>query len=209
MATSAGQLSRFAFTDVSIESVSSQLRALGLFFSKNDVLGFDCKLLSMCSDLIAPIITKFANASIHSKCFASDWKLSRVTPIYKGKGDANDKGKYRPINVIGHIATIIEHEITNQVVTYLESNKLLTTDQSAYIILPMAYIPLFARSTYVNVLTPSIILYYVRKWTSMVFMKMPMTYSGSICLIENKLLNVTMTYLKCVISTLVFRKDLF
>ena len=57
-----------------------------------DVLGFDCKLLSMCSDLIAPIITKFTNASIHSKCFASDWKLSRVTPIYKGKGDANDKG---------------------------------------------------------------------------------------------------------------------
>ena len=33
---------------------------------------------------------------------------------------------------IGHIAKIIEHEITNQVVTYLESNKLLTTDQSAY-----------------------------------------------------------------------------
>ena len=53
----------------------------------------------MCSDLIAPIIIKFANASIHSKCFASDWKLSRVTPIYKGKGGANDKGNYRPISV--------------------------------------------------------------------------------------------------------------
>ena len=43
----------------------------------------------------------------------------------------------------------------------------------------------------------------------MVFMKMTLTYSGLICLIENKLLNVTMKYLKCVISTLVFRKDLF
>ena len=73
----------------------------------------------------------------------------------------------------------------------------------------MAYIPLFARSIYVNVLTPSIILYYVRKLTSMVFKKMTLTYSGLICLIENKLLNVTMKYLKCVISTLVFRKDLF
>ena len=124
-------ISRFVFTDVSIESVSSQLRALGLS-SKNDVLRFDCKLLSMCSDLIAPIITKFANAFIHSKSFASDWKLSRVTPIYKGKGDANDQGNYRPISVIGHIVKIIEYEITNQVVTYLESNTLLTTDQSAY-----------------------------------------------------------------------------
>ncbi len=120
-------ISRFAFTDVSVESVTSQLRALG-HSTKNDVLGFDCKLLSTCSDLIAPIITKFANASIHTKCFASDWKLSRVTPIYKGKGDANDKGNYRPISVIWHIAKIIEREITNQVVTYLESNNLLTSD---------------------------------------------------------------------------------
>ena len=124
-------ISRFAFTDVSIESVTSQLRALG-HSSKNDVLGFDCKLLSTCSAIIAPIITKFANASIHTKCFASDWKLSRVTPIYKGKGDANDKGHYRQISVIGHIANIIEREITNQVVTYLESNNLLKSDQSAY-----------------------------------------------------------------------------
>ena len=38
----------------------------------------------------------------------------------------------QPISVIGHIAKISEHEVTNQVVTYLESNKLLTTDQSAY-----------------------------------------------------------------------------
>ena len=111
--------------------MTSQLRALG-HSSKNDVLGFDCKLLSTCSDIIAPIITKFANASIHTKCFASDWKLSRVTPIYKGTGDANDKGKYRPISVIGHIAKIIEREITNQVVIYLESSNVLTSDQSAY-----------------------------------------------------------------------------
>ena len=44
-------ISRFAFTDVSVESVTSQLRALG-HSSKNDVLGFDCKLLSTCSDLV-------------------------------------------------------------------------------------------------------------------------------------------------------------
>ena len=107
------------------------MRAFG-HSRKNDVLGFDCKLLSMCSDLIAPIITKFANASMHTKCVALDWKLSRVTSIYKGKGDANDQENYRPISVIGHIANIIEREITNQVVTYLESNNLLTTDQYAY-----------------------------------------------------------------------------
>ena len=54
--SSSNCISRFAFSDVSIESVTSQLRALG-HSSNNDVLGFDCKLLCMCSDLIAPIIT--------------------------------------------------------------------------------------------------------------------------------------------------------
>ena len=43
-------ISRFAFSDVSIEYVTSQLRALG-HSSKNYLLGFDCKLLSTCSDL--------------------------------------------------------------------------------------------------------------------------------------------------------------
>ena len=42
----------------------------------------------------------------------------------------------------------------------------------------------------------------------MVFMKMTLTCSGLICLIENKLSNVTMKYLICVISILVLRKDL-
>ena len=38
-----------------------------------------------------------------------------MTPIYKGKGDINDKGKYRPISVISHIAKIIEWEFKHKV----------------------------------------------------------------------------------------------
>ena len=55
-----------------------------------------------------------------------------MTPIYKGKGDVNDKGKYRPIRVIGHIAKIIERYIKHQMCTYLARNALITVDQSAY-----------------------------------------------------------------------------
>ena len=56
-----------------------------------------------------------------------------MTPIYKGKGDVNDKGNYRPISVISHIAKIIEREVKHQMCTYLEHNALITDDQSAYI----------------------------------------------------------------------------
>ena len=123
-------ISRFGFTDVSIESVSSRFRALGLS-SKNDVLGFDCKLLSMCSDLIAPIITKFANASIHSKCFASYWKLSRVTPIYKGKGDANNNNKNKTLFIHRQIRC---HGLPVYAVSVCNKVRLPGTGQSAHII---------------------------------------------------------------------------
>ena len=81
--------------------------ALGLS-SITDVHGFDSKLLYLSSDILTPIITKFANSSLETNRVLNDWKLSRVTPIYKGKGDVNDKGNDRPISVISHIAKIIE-----------------------------------------------------------------------------------------------------
>ena len=40
-----------------------------------------------------------------------------------------DKWNYRPISVIDHIAKIIEREIKNQIVTYLEENELITIGQ--------------------------------------------------------------------------------
>ena len=78
-----------------------KLYALGIS-SKTDAHGFDSKLLCLCSDILTPIITKFANASLETNRVLNDWKLSRVTPIYKGKGDVNDKGNYRQICVKSH-----------------------------------------------------------------------------------------------------------
>ena len=92
-------VSRFEFMTIQPESINAQLYALGLS-SKTDVLGFDSKLLCLSSDILTPIITKFANASLETNCVLNDWKLSRVTPIYKGKGDVNDKGNYRPISAV-------------------------------------------------------------------------------------------------------------
>ena len=125
-------VSKFNFKEIQQTPIERQLYAIGQT-SNNDVLCFDGKLLYMSCDMLAPIITKFANASIEMHNVLSDWKLSRVTPIYKGKGDKTDKGNYRPISVIGHIAKIIEREVKKQVVVYLQRNELITIDQSAYL----------------------------------------------------------------------------
>ena len=77
--------SRFDFNDIHLEAVMKQLFALGNT-SNNDVLGFDSKLLFLGAEIIAPILTKFYNASLTNKIVISDWKVSKVTPIYKRKG---------------------------------------------------------------------------------------------------------------------------
>ena len=59
------------------------------------------------SDILTPIVIKFANVSLETNRVLNDWKWSRVTQIYKVKRNVNDKGNYRPISVIRHIAKII------------------------------------------------------------------------------------------------------
>ena len=46
--------------------------------------------------------------SFESGVFEQDWNSARVTHIFKDDGDINGENNYRPISVIGHIATVIE-----------------------------------------------------------------------------------------------------
>ena len=124
-------ISNFNITEVPNAPIENLLSTLG-DKSSNDILGFDSKLLWLCCDIISPLITKFVNASIITNHVLLDWKVSRVTPVYKGKGTKTDEGNYRPISVIGHVAKLLERVIQKQLMSYLKNNKLISTDQSAY-----------------------------------------------------------------------------
>ena len=123
---------KFEFNETSTENVKKILQSLGNE-TGIDILGFDKKLLYLSRDVIAPIICKFINVSINSKCVPEDWKISRVTPIYKGKGAMDDPGNYRPISVVSHVAKVIEKEIQRQLMIYLDEHNFITPDQSAYL----------------------------------------------------------------------------
>ena len=64
------------------------------------------------------------NAAISKGVFPTDWKLSKVSPIFK-KGDKEDPNNYRPIYVIQAVAKIFEKIIFGQLSAYLQANKLL------------------------------------------------------------------------------------
>ena len=122
----------FSFNDFDLQAVKKILSTLGEDCNM-DVLGFDSKLMFHARDVIAPILLKFYNVSLCTNIVLDDWKLSRITPVYKGKGSTNEEVNYRPISVICHVAKILEKLVQKQVMNYLDENDLITDDQSAYL----------------------------------------------------------------------------
>jgi hypothetical protein len=101
--------------------------------SKNDILGFDTKLLNLSAEIITPSLQLLINASLKSGFVPKDWKLARVVPAFKGKGEINDENSYRPLSVIAHIAKIAERCVYKQLSTYLYNHSFISKDQFAYL----------------------------------------------------------------------------
>jgi hypothetical protein len=123
---------KFKFETIMESTVYKYLKSLGTTISSNDVLNMDSKLLSISAHIIAPFVTFLINASLKLGIVLADWKLSRVTPIYKGKGDVYEKGNYRPISVIGHISKALEKQVQSQLIRFLVENDFIHISQSAY-----------------------------------------------------------------------------
>lgn len=123
---------RFQFSYITQESVLKLLQSLP-DKSGNDVLGFDRKLLKLSANFISCSLSVVLNQCINSADVKNDWKVARVTPIYKNNGDMLDKNNYRPISVIGHIAKILEQLVQSQLLEYLQSHCFISADQSAYL----------------------------------------------------------------------------
>ena len=122
---------RFIFQEVTVPTTQKMLIELGND-SSTDVLGFDAKLLSLAYEIISPCLTKMFNLSLQTSELPDDWKLARVTPLYKGKGSQHDHNNYRPIAIIAHIAKICERNIQRQLMQYMIINEYINIDQSAY-----------------------------------------------------------------------------
>ena len=73
------------------------------------------------------------NLSLNSKIIPGEWKLARITPIYKGTGDIHLETNYHPVSVLSHIAKIFERRVHEQFVHYLELHSFITPYQSAYL----------------------------------------------------------------------------
>ena len=81
--------------------------------------------------LVAPSLMCIFNQSLLTGIYPSDWKLAKVTPIFKA-GSKTDLNNYRPISVIPAVTKIFEKIISDQLYNYLNVNDLLTSCQSGF-----------------------------------------------------------------------------
>ena len=120
----------FQFQETNTSAVFSLLSKL----CKSKATGLDrisAKLLRVFPDLIAESLCAIFNRSINTGIFPTDWKCSKVIPLFK-KGERRDLNNYRPISIIPVVAKVFERIIYNQVYAFLKDNNLLTSSQSGF-----------------------------------------------------------------------------
>ena len=122
----------FNFTELKSFKIEKYLQNLPSE-SKNDILNFDTKLLKLSAALISPSLTHIFNLSMKEGVVPDDWKIAKLTPAYKNKGDKFARDNYRPLSVVGHIAKNIETSAKIQLVDYLLLHHFISSDQSAYL----------------------------------------------------------------------------
>ena len=81
--------------------------------------------------IIAFYITIIINTSIVTGLFPNMWKHPHVIPFHKS-GDKDDVRNYRPISLLPVISKILEKIVANQLMDFLESNKLLANSQHGF-----------------------------------------------------------------------------
>ena len=81
--------------------------------------------------IIAFYLTCIINTSIVTGTFPTSWKHALVVPILK-TGDVDDPNNFRPLSLLPVISKILEKVVTNQLMYFLESSKLLSNTQHGF-----------------------------------------------------------------------------
>ena len=89
------------------------------------------KILRIASPIISNSLTYIFNQAVTSCSFPLEWKVAKVTPLYKS-GPRNSPGNYRPISVLPIVSKIMERVLYDQLYNYLTKFELLSDCQFGF-----------------------------------------------------------------------------
>lgn len=94
--------------------------------------GLPTRLLIETADFISYPLCKIFENSLNTGCLPSEWKLSNVTPIYKG-GKRSEPGNYRPVSLTPHACKVLESIIKDSMFLHLEEYAILNKSQHGFL----------------------------------------------------------------------------
>ena len=89
------------------------------------------KVLKLAAPVIYKQLTELFNLSLKSGEYPDDWKLAKVSPVFKA-GERNDPNNSRPISISSTISRVFEKLVYEQIYNYLTKNNLLDSRQSGF-----------------------------------------------------------------------------
>ena len=89
------------------------------------------KLIKDTKFTIANTLTRLVNLSYQKSTFPRSMKIAVIKALHK-KNCTEDISNYRPLSILSVVSKIFERSATDQIVKYLEENKLLNPTQHAY-----------------------------------------------------------------------------
>ena len=81
----------------------------------------DSYILKLVRKEIIAAVTHIVNLSITTSVFPSSYKISKVVPLYKSKGDRMEPSSYRPVALLPIISKILERCVYIQMLEYMEN----------------------------------------------------------------------------------------
>lgn len=93
----------------------------------------------VCNELIKHLgptarkkLLELFNQSWHTGVFPTAWKEAIIIPILKKGKNPKDKSSYRPISLLSCLGKTLERMVNKRLVWHLESNNLISKEQTAY-----------------------------------------------------------------------------
>ena len=82
--------------------------------------------------LIAPILSQLINLSFLQGIYPSALKNSKITPLFKNKGNTSEVENYRPVALQCQIAKVFESCFNKRLTQFLENNSILSRYQNGF-----------------------------------------------------------------------------
>jgi hypothetical protein len=124
-------------TDVHLCNIKFHPRAVSKLLRSIDTTksagldGITGLVLQKCARVLCDPLTRLFQRSFDAGTLPSDWKLSKIIPVYK-KGDKTCPANYRPVALLSVVSKIMEKYIAFHIVRHLDKERLLSDNQFGF-----------------------------------------------------------------------------